>query len=148
MICYKHLHVRHLFQHSGAEWDQISHPPHIIDQSNQISDSAFIPFCLYQSKFLANPDEPTLVEHMSFPVCTLFKPTLLQGQLCYKLDLKKESRQGKKNELLLLLDYNKELSLQPNVGSSDTDRSANMYLDTIDTDKHFIRCNKLWWRTL
>ena len=100
-----------------------------------MSASAFIPFCMYQSKFLATLDEDIFVQNMSFPVCTLFKPTLLEGQLCYKLDLQKESGQGKKNELLLLLDYNKELSIQPNVGSSDIDRSANMYLDTIDTEQ-------------
>ena len=91
---------------------------------------------MYQSKFLTTLDDPIFVQNMSFPVCTLFKPTLLEGQLCYKLDLQKESGQGKKNELLLLLDYNKELSIQPNVGSSDIDRSANMYLDTIDTEQY------------
>ena len=73
---------------------------------------------------------------MTFPICTSFQPTLLDGQLCYKLDLKKESGQGKKNELLLLLDYNTELSIHPNLGSSGIDRSEEMYLDTVDTEQY------------
>ena len=91
---------------------------------------------MYQSNFVATLDEPIFDANMSFPVCTSFKPTILDGQLCYKLDLRKESGQGKKNELLLLLDYNKELSIQPSTGSSSTDKSANMYLHTVDTEQY------------
>ena len=78
---------------------------------------------------------------MSFPICTSFKPTLLEGQLCYKLDLKMEesshSGQGQKNELMLLLDYNTQLSLQPKAGSSDNVGTGNIiYLDTVDTERY------------
>ena len=122
-----------MFLYTGAEWDQTTPPPHIIDQNNQMAASAFIPFCLYQSEFLANTSP---LQNLSFPVCTSFKPTILEGQLCYKLDLQMHSRQGKKNELMLLLDYNNELSLQPNSGLSDIGRSKSIYLDTVDSDHY------------
>ena len=112
--------------------EQITHPPHIKDKSNHISASAFIPFCLYQSKDITagklNSDQ-----NLPFPICKSFKPTLLEGQLCYKLDLQQLSDQGKKNELLLLLDYNTELSLQPNSGSPDVD---SFYLNSLDSEQY------------
>ena len=37
---------------------------------------------------------------------------------------------------MLLLDYNTELSIQSNVGSSDIDKSEDMYLDTMDTEQY------------
>ena len=36
----------------------------------------------------------------------------------------------------MLLDYNKELSIQPCTGSSSIDKSANMYLHTVDTEQY------------
>ena len=101
---------------------------------------------MYRSEFLATSAPPLILQDMSFPVCTSFKPTLLEGQLCYKLDLKmEETGQGRKNELMLLLDYNKELSLQSNAASSDIDRSEDVYLDTVDTERYEakIRINTL-----
>ena len=112
------------------------HPPHIIDQNNQTSASAFIPFCMYQSKFWVTSGVSKKHQDMSFPVCTSFKPTILEGQLCYKMDLQLPSGQGKKNELMLLLDYNKELSIQSNATSYDIGKSENMYLDTVDTERY------------
>ena len=71
-------------------------------------------------------------QNISFPICTSFRPTFLEGQLCYKLDLNSYSGQGKKNELLLLLDYNADLSLQPKTDSSDID-SESFYLNSINS---------------
>ena len=48
---------------------------------------------------------------MSFPLCSSFLPTLLDGQLCYKLTLNGTSGQGKQNELMLVLDYNEGQSI-------------------------------------
>ena len=53
-----------------------------------------------------------MVPNISFPICTAFKPTILEGQLCYKLHVNSSSGQGMKNGLSLLLDYQDELSLQ------------------------------------
>ena len=48
---------------------------------------------------------------ISVPLCSSFKPTILEGQLCYQLQLNDTSGQGKANELMLLLDYQQDLSL-------------------------------------
>ena len=103
---------------------QLVHLPHIIDVNNQMSSSsAFIPLCLSQSRPLGH-------QNLSFPICSLFKPTFLDGKLCHRLDLQSSSRQRKKKELVLLLDYNAELSLRPNTASSDTE---GFYLDTLNS---------------
>ena len=65
---------------------------------------------------------------MAFPLCSSFVPTILEGQLCYKLDLKELSGEGKRNELLLLLDYNEERSLQTSF------KTANAYTNVFLTN--------------
>ena len=49
---------------------------------------------------------------ITYPLCSSFLPTMLEGQLCYKLTLNETSGQGKENELMLLLDYNEDRSMQ------------------------------------
>ena len=76
-----------------------------------------------------------MFQNISFPVCDSFKPTLPDGQLCYHLELRKPSGQGKENELMLLLDYNTGLSIQPpRAKSSEPGTSTNVYLNTVDSE--------------
>ena len=49
---------------------------------------------------------------ISFPLCSAFQPTILDGQRCYKLELNDSSGKGKDNELMFLLDYQEDLALQ------------------------------------
>ena len=49
--------------------------------------------------------------NLSYPICTSFVPDILEGQLCYTLELKEFSGRGKRNGLMLLLDLNKERSI-------------------------------------
>ena len=94
----------------------MSHPPHL---KNSWS-SAFIPFCAYKTHldFSQNSFAP---RGISFPLCSSFVPTILEGQLCYELKLNKTrlSGQGKENELMLLLDYNEDRSLQVSSHNED-----------------------------
>ena len=60
---------------------------------------------------------------MSFPLCSSFVPTILEGQRCYKLELKELSGKGKKNELMLLLDYNEDRSLQTSSKTEEVEES-------------------------
>ena len=115
----------------GETLDQLSHPPHIIDLDGFKSASAFIPFCLYQSEAITSESTH---QNISFPICTSFKPTFLEGQLCYKLDHQMHSGQGKKNELILLLDYNSDLSIMPPTISAGN-KSRNLYLRTHDNEQ-------------
>ena len=114
-----------------------SHPPHIFDNDNVESASAFIPFCAYRSK-LGIFDPPIALPNSSLAICNSFKPTILDGQLCYKLDLKLKVGEGERNELMLLLDYNEDRSLQQIfkdqlVQGMESDEN-NLYLDSVDNE--------------
>ena len=91
----------------GDNKSQMSHPPHLISTWS----SAFIPFCAYKTDLNISENSLSL-PGLTFPLCSSFLPTILEGQLCYTLRLNKTSGQGIENELLLLLDYNEDLSLQ------------------------------------
>ena len=118
---------------SGEDSSQVSHPPHLIFTWS----SAFIPFCAFKTDL--NFSENTLalpgitfpffffflfarynlpffsflfLPGITFPLCSSFLPTILEGQLCYKLTLNMTSGQGKENQLMLLLDYHEDRTLQ------------------------------------
>ena len=95
----------------------MSHPPHM---SMNDWNSAFIPFCAFKTDLNISKN-PLSLPGITFPLCNLFLPTILEGQLCYKLTLKMTSGQGKRNELMLLIDYNEDRSLQ----KSPTEHKAN-----------------------
>ena len=73
--------------------------------------SAFIPFCAYKTDLNFTGKSPTL-DGTNFPLCSSFFPTILEGQLCYKLTVNRTSGKGKTNELLILLDYNEDRSIK------------------------------------
>ena len=89
----------------GGTANEVSlHPPHLLDSKGSPTPAALVPFCAYQTNLTmlgkTRPD-------FSFPFCSKFKPTVLEGQLCYALDLNLEntkSKNGLKNGLILILD--------------------------------------------
>ena len=64
--------------------DIVSHPVHILDNSGNFYPSAFIPFC---SVFGSMESVGEKVDNFSVPVCTSFKKTILDGELCYQIDV-------------------------------------------------------------
>ena len=92
----------------GDAMAEISHPPHL--NPNFESSSAFIPFCAFQSN-MALSDHLKYIDDIVYPVCSSFQPTILEGQLCYKLQVNSTGAEGKKNQLMLLLDYNEDRSI-------------------------------------
>ena len=104
----------------------MSHPPHLTANWS----SAFVPFCAYKTNldFSKNPFE---LPGITYPLCSSFHPTILEGQLCYKLTLNVTSGQGKGNELIFLLDYNEDRSMQM---SSNRSKKANSSKKTLDID--------------
>ena len=91
----------------------MSHLPHL----DGAGTSALIPFCAFKSD-PAISENPRWIQGLSFPGCSSFQPTILEGQLCYKLQLNRTSGVGKRNQLMLLLDYNEDLSIQPPLNRS------------------------------
>ena len=96
-------------QLSGSSLAEVAHPLHLLGET--MTGSSFVPFCAYKTNMTISGPEVWL-PNMSFPICTSFKPTILEGQLCYKIQVNATSGQGKKHGLSLLLDYQDKLSLQ------------------------------------
>ena len=62
---------------------------------------------------------------------------MLDGQLCYHLKLNKTSGQGEKNQLMLLLDYNEDRSLQISaLQKEDSQSTSTMNLEANDGNSH------------
>ena len=87
-----------------------NHPVHILNKSDSFSPSAFIPFC-----DLGGNMELVGTNHKEFPipVCSAFVKTILNNQVCYKIDvnefIKEVTFDGQqKISLNLFLDYNEE----------------------------------------
>ena len=87
---------------------EITHPPHLHEETQ--TGSSLIPFCAYKTNMTISEPELWLPD-ISFPICTSFKPTILEGQLCYKIQVNATSGVGNENELALLVDYQGELSI-------------------------------------
>ena len=85
----------------------MSHPPHLTSSWS----SAFVPYCAYKTDLNFSGISTTL-KNTTFPLCSSFDPSILEGQLCYKLKLNKTSGKGKKSELMILLDYNEDRSVK------------------------------------
>ena len=94
----------------GKASSLVSHPPHLTNSWT----SSFIPFCAYNTDLNISKDSPSL-DGTDFPLCTSLLPTVLEGQRCYKMLVNETSGQGKRNELMLFLDYNEDRSLQVSV---------------------------------
>ena len=110
----------------------MSHPPHL--DKNSLSIGAFIPFCAFMTSMVIS-EPPTWIQNISYPLCSSFTPTILEGQLCYKLQMKTTSGEGKSNQLTMLLDYNEDRSTY---ASSDqkinVDSNKIKTLNMVDTD--------------
>ena len=90
--------------------DIVSHPVHIIDNRGHFYPSAFIPFC---SVFGNMETAGVKVDNFSLPVCTSFKKTILNGQLCYQIDVNRFITKDtmttlQKGGLSILVDVNAE----------------------------------------
>ena len=104
----------------------MSHPPHLTSSWS----SSFIPFCAFKTDLNFSKNSlPLFLEGTDFPLCTSFLPTILEGQLCYKLNVNDTSGQGKKNELMMILDYNEDRSLQLSLNDKKDLTSSNQTLN-------------------
>ena len=92
-----------------------NHPVHMMGKNYSLMPSSFIPFCSFGTHLSLLS---SLGTNMTFPVCNMFKPTIYNGQLCYRLDISKttlKSRavfQGKSSGVMFILDLNKEKSVE------------------------------------
>ena len=125
----------------------INHPVHIINEKNQVSPSAFIPFCEFGGNVTAMAVK---IEHLDPYVCNSFQAKVQNNQLCYEVDLNKYSDKNNIDRELTLgfvfiMDYNedrqvtlkkksrnkKSIGLTNKFIESDRDKHATIYLETI-----------------
>ena len=95
----------HLLYTGNVSKELSYHPIHLTpDNEGVFPPSALVPFCSYQGTLLGQ----VRPELGNIKVCDLFKPTILDGQLCYSLDSEKLGEypveHGKEKGLSLLLD--------------------------------------------
>ena len=89
--------VKHLGS-EGVSQEASLHPIHLFGPEGTLHPAALVPFCAYQSNLLGR--DPGF----NFTACDRFQPTVLDGQLCYSVKFDKESKTGKSQGLLMVLD--------------------------------------------
>ena len=126
-----------------------NHPVHIITNENEISPSALIPFC----DFGGNKEMGVKINQFDGPVCNSFQAKIQNDQLCYEIDLNKNTNNIYKASKLgfrFILDYNEDRQVimtndkNPVVkdeanwfddfnrnAEADKDKHAMIYLNTI-----------------
>ena len=90
----------------------VNHPPHILSAAGEMSPSSLIPFCQLGDDMTAMGRK---VPHFTRAVCSAFRETVLEGQVCYEVDVNKfrESEDWKTGESMefgvgILVDTNEE----------------------------------------
>ena len=126
--------------------DEVSlHPAHLIDSSGSLTPGALIPFCSFQTNMNMLGE---MKEGLNFTACNKFQPIVLEGQLCYSLNLTSidtwKTKKGKgvglviiidigvqNAETLLIQDFNKNpLAFAP---SGVDAGSSRIYLNTLSS---------------
>jgi hypothetical protein len=94
-----------------------SHPVHLVNRAGRLMPSAFIPFCFFGPRILGRR-----IANFSLPVCDQFRPVILHGDLCYRIDINitddgaMQNGIGNSRGLMLELDYNFERGLVVTLG--------------------------------
>ena len=114
------------------------HPVHLTrDNKDELHPSALVPFCSYQRNSNLLGQQRPEIDNMT--ICDKFEPTILEGQLCYSLDIarpvKNPTKSGKANGLFLLVDPNPfQLKSTENDfwGSSDiAEQTVKVFIHTL-----------------
>ena len=100
--------------------DLLTQPVHILDDSGNLSPSAFIPFCSFEGNSDLLGRE---YGNFSLPVCSSFRRRIFDGQICYQIDVdgminNKTAAGLQKEGLSLLVDTNAEYDLSRLDGKS------------------------------
>ena len=111
------------------------HPIHLKpDINGNLPPSALVPFCSYQEDHSLLGQERHELQNLTF--CDKFEPAILEGQLCYSLDVKKfegkAAKTGKQSGLFLLLDPNPLQSSEGSVRATRNEQeSFKVYIHTL-----------------
>ena len=92
----------------------ISHPVHILDETGEVSPSAFIPFCSFGGNMSLLGRK---VDGFQDPVCSAFTRKIVNNQLCYEVDLNRfrdqvDWQESLQSGLSLVIDTNDEYDVR------------------------------------
>jgi hypothetical protein len=121
------------------------HPPHLLDSQGRPTPDALIPFCAYSGNLDSFGE---YVDGFDIPVCSKFQQTLLDGQLCYSLNVnsvvstkEKTTQPGKKEGIFFVIDTledegafrnkNKDLRRYLHPESSDDRKTLSIHVNTL-----------------
>ena len=118
-----------------------------MDTYGNMTPAALIPFCAYNSNMNITGK---YITELSFPVCDKFRPTILDGQLCYTLNMDlvapdTKTRPGKQHGIMIFIDSDNgrlENNLNLNIKSpekglirlgmeQEDENSARIYISTL-----------------
>jgi hypothetical protein len=90
------------------------HPPHLLDTQGNYTPAAFIPFCSYSGDMDSLGQS---VDGLDIPVCNKFQPSMMDGQLCYTLNISSvispeeiKTKFGETTGIILAVDQYKDTS--------------------------------------
>ena len=121
----------------GVSPDLSIHPIHLTPhEEGNLPPFAFIPFCSYQgNSSLLGQKRPELDD---LEMCNKFESIILEGQLCYSLDIaklgEKATKSGKSNGLFLLLDpdpYQSHATEKNGKGTKTGEQSFKVFIHTL-----------------
>ena len=109
------------------------HPVHLTeDNEGNLPPSALVSFCSYQEGASLLGEERQELGNLT--LCDKFRPTILEGQLCYSLETAKyatkPTKAGKRNGFFLLLDPNPYPSRDVDAERNGQD-SFKVYIHTL-----------------
>ena len=91
-----------------------SNPVHILEETGEVSPSAFIPFCSFGGNMSLLGRK---VEGFQDPVCNAFTGKIVNNQLCYEVDLNRfrdqvDWEESLQSGLSLVIDTNEEYDVR------------------------------------
>ena len=117
----------------------VNHPVHILTKNNQMSPSAFIPFCEFGGDMNVMGVKTSDFEE---PVCNSFQEKILNDQLCYEVDLNRFSHKLNIDKYLklglnLIMDYNEDRQVTfEKLGAKEEERSVAIKASKSDDSQH------------
>ena len=133
-----------------ADHESINHPVHFVTKTDQISLSAFIPFCEFGGNMSSVGH---FIDYYNIFICNSFQAKTLNDQLCYEVDLNKFSNKDNiekelKTGFVFIMDYNEDRQvkfdgnnlersndgLATRIMGTDDNKQATIYLNSIGND--------------
>ena len=123
----------------------MSHPVHILNDKGDLSPSAFIPFCEFGGNMSLLGVRNT---NFTFPVCSAFRKRIVQGALCYQVNINNFKKSFTERELrrglTFLLDYNEDRQLSENLEeNAQHNNMVDKFLDFVEDDKAMIHIDTI-----